>query len=49
MTMAVSCGIRLQQQETTIRRRQGEGSKQGCGHNNQLEVMRVAMDDSNDQ
>jgi hypothetical protein len=48
MTMTVSCGIQWQQQEATRRRRQGKGNKQGCGHNNQLEVMGAATDDSND-
>jgi hypothetical protein len=49
MTMAMSCGIRWQQQEATRRQRQGEGNEQGCGHNNQLEVMGAAMDDSDDR
>jgi hypothetical protein len=46
MTMAVSYGIRWQQQEATRRRRQGEGNEQDCGHNNQLKVMGAAMNDS---
>ncbi len=29
----LSCGIQWQQQETTRRRRQGEGNEQGCEHN----------------
>jgi hypothetical protein len=47
--MAVSCGIQWQKQEATRRRQQGKGNEQGCGHNNQLEVTGVAMDDSDDR
>ncbi len=47
-SMAATRGNK-RQQEATRRRWQGESNEQGCGHNNQLEVMGAATDDSNDR